>query len=151
MGGAMGSGAGLGGQGTKATATREEFSPQEDFLHPDRNLIDRKKFQQAATEKEDDLYKTFLDMIDRIKTREDDQKSYDAWRKDKQAEMTEFAKSWRKVEEGDTFMIKDNLYLVTKEPLDSIPLNGVNILKGEQLTPQDLLNPDGTIKQPKAD
>ena len=70
------------------------------------------------------------------------------WLDTKRKELSEFADSWQKVDKGDSFMIDNTLYLVTKEPSDAIPLNGVNVIKSERLTPQDLLNEDGSMKQP---
>jgi len=142
---------GRAGAGGPEAAVRVVFNPEEDYNNPDRNLAYRKEFLKAVENKEQNIYKLFMDMITRIDQREINQERYQDWENNKRQELINFAESWRKVEEGDTFMVKDNLYLVTQEPLDSVPINGVNIVRGERLTPQDILEEDGSLKQPKVD
>lgn len=142
----------LGNLGGPAQAgVREAFSPWQDFLNSERVDKYRQAFQSAAEEKEQDLYNSFIEMINRIDQRELAQERYNQWVQDNKKELGEFAENWRKVDSGETFMLDDTLYLVTKEPLESVPINGVNVLKGDQLTPQDLLNEDGSLKKPKID
>jgi hypothetical protein len=130
-----------------AMEVREQFDAEADYADPERVMAHHRKFIDAATLNEESLYANFIDMITRIDQRELGQEKYTQWLEAKQKDIFSFADSWRQVEEGETLMVDDSLFLVTREPLESVPIDSINVLKNEQLTPQDLLNPDGTVKK----
>ncbi len=127
---------------------REVFDPIDDHENPDHNRRYHQKYVAASKDKEEDVYTAFMDMINEIDARTLNQAQYEEWLKNKRQEVLNFAEDWRQAEEGDTLLINDTLFIITEEPLDAVPIDAVNVIRGEQVTPQDLLNDDGSIKTP---
>ena len=127
---------------------REIFDPNDDHENPDHNRRYHQKYIAASKDKEEDVYTAFMDMINEIDARTLNQAQYEEWLKNKRQEVLDFAENWRQAEEGDTLLINDTLFIITEEPLEAVPIDAVNVIRGEQITPQDLLNDDGSIKTP---
>lgn len=152
MGGGMGMG--MGGPNQQITVLRERFDPTKDY----NSLSDgskskgdeyRDKFLEAAKQLDDQVYTLYMDMIKGIDKRQANNEEYEKWIKDKRQEVSGYAETWRKLEHGETIMIDGTMFLVSKDPLESVPNQSINIIKRERLTPADLLNPDGTVRTAK--
>lgn len=133
-------------EGAAEVAT--EFDPDAEYADPKHNLIFRDEFIKLAEEREKQATKTFTDMLGRIDTRADEMQRFQDWLKEKKVKLHEFASAWSKVRDGDTFYIDDIFYMVTKEPLQEIPPDSLNVVVRDVVTPQDLIAKDGTIKRP---
>ena len=136
---------------TDGPGLRQPFNPIADYMTADPNQAYLLKFQAAAEERENELYKNFQQMISDIDEREVNQEKYQKWLDGKRTELHNFANDWRKADEGDVFTVDGTLFVVTKDPAENLPLNSVNVLKGERVTPQDILNEDGSVKKPKVE
>jgi hypothetical protein len=148
MGAGMGAGApGIGAPG--ASTVREVFQPFSEYANPDYNQQYRQKFVDAANASEQKVYRAFLDMLNSIDTRADNREKYDQWVKDHQQQVADYAENWRKLRDGETVVLGKSVFLITPEKMESAPLDTMNLLRTERLTPQDLINPDGTVKQPE--
>lgn len=128
---------------------REVFDPQQDYEDSSRGLQYREKFVEAAQQREAELFDNFMAMIDEINRRDTNQQVFDQWMDNKRREVYTFAEAWRRAESGRAVVIDDSLFLITDEPLGEIPIPAINVIKSEQLTPQDIINEDGTIRQPQ--
>ncbi|MFH0793378.1 MAG: hypothetical protein V2A74_05035 [bacterium] len=80
--------------------------------------------------------------------RENQRLRYQEWLTDRQREVIEYADNWSKRLDGSQVKIEGTLYLISPKPLDHIPRGSVNVVT-DKLTPYDLLNSDGTVKQPE--
>ncbi len=162
MGGGMGGGMGMGGMGMggmmmggqQVTMLRERFEPQKDYsaqTDGSKSKADeyRDKFIEAAKQRDDQIYTLYIDMIKGIDKRQANNEEYEKWIKDKRQEVSSYAETWRKLEHGETIMLGGTMFLVSKEPLESVPNQSINIIKRDRLTPADLLNPDGTVRVAK--
>jgi hypothetical protein len=87
-------------------------------------------------------------MINEIEQRDVNREKYAQWLAERQTQVFEFAENWRKLREGESVIIDDTLFLITAEKLESPPLDAINLSRTDRLTPQDLINEDGTIKKP---
>lgn len=146
VGGAMTGANGAGGAGL-----RETFNPAMDFMNPDRVNDYRQRYQDAADQREQELYKNFCQMITDIEQREDNQDNYEKWIANKRKELYNFADDWHRAEQGDVLTVNDTLFVVTKDPSEVLPLNAVGIPKAGRVTPADLINEDGLVKKPKVE
>lgn len=146
--GELGGAGGPGGPGLDSqtlSAMREIF----DLTVMKQTGIDwRDKFIDTSKANEQKIYKAFIEMINRIDERQVNQEQYDQWIENKRQQIFNFAENWRKLDQGEAQVINDTMFLITKEPLESVPYDAINIVKNEQVTPQDLINADGTIKKP---
>lgn len=131
----------------EAVQVRQEFDPASIFLDASTVYDQREVFIDAAQALEENLYQSFIEMLNNIEQRQVNQERYEEWLAEKREQVAEFAETWRKLREGDTLLIDGTLFLVTSEPLDTPPLDAVNVIKQQRLTPQDLLNEDGTVKR----
>lgn len=135
-------------------AMRLELDPVNDYASnfvPGKTPLGQKLRQDLevkAARHEEYVYKQYIGMINRIEAREGNQKRYEDWLEAKRQQIFNFAEEWRKVENGEVMFLDDRLFLVTKEPLTGGPLEATNVVVREQLTPQDLLNDDGTLVAP---
>lgn len=156
MGGDMGGGFGMNMRGgnQQMTNVRERFDPVKDY----NTLSDgtkskgdeyRDKFTEAARQLDDQVYTLYMDMIKGIDKRQANNEEYEKWIKDKRQEVSGYAETWRKLEHGETIMIGGTMFLVSKDPLETVPNQSINIIKRDRLTPADLLNPDGTVRTAK--
>ncbi|MCE5231120.1 hypothetical protein LLG95_16205 [bacterium] len=138
--------------GQQISLLRETFDPQKDF----ESLTDpaakstgdeyREKFTEAAKQLDEQIYTIYMEMLKGIDKRQVTNENYEKWIKEKRQEVTNYAETWRKLEHGETIMIGGTMFLVSKDPLESVPNQSINIIKRERLTPADLLNPDGTVR-----
>jgi hypothetical protein len=128
---------------------REQFSPVQDYNNPDRNLQYRAKFVESSESLERSLYGLFIGMLNEIDRRTIDRQRYDDWLVQKREDVIKFAEDWRNVESGKTMMIENTLFMVTPQPLPVTPNSAINIVEKSRVTPQDLLDPDGTVKKPQ--
>jgi hypothetical protein len=51
------------------------------------------------------------------------------------------------LKEGDSLIIDNTLFMITEEPMESPPSDAINVVRSQRLTPQDLLNADGSVRQ----
>ncbi len=137
------------GLGGLESTVREIFDPQLDHEDSSRSLQYHEKFVEAAQQREAELVDNFMAMIDEIDRRDTNQQVFDQWMDNKRREVYTFAEAWRRAESGRAVVIDDSLFLITDEPLGEIPIPAINVIKSEQLTPQDIINDDGTIRQPQ--
>ena len=143
---------GAAGKGiAEQAAVREMFDAVMDYQEPDEVTKTYDKFIGAAKKEDQLVYEGFMDMLGRIDDRDINQQQYNQWLETRRKEIAGFADTWRQLKEGDVLMVEDTLFLVTKEPMESAPIDTVNVVQGKRLTPQDMLNPDGTVRQPKAE
>lgn len=159
QGGAPGGmGMGMGGgtlvEAQQITLLREKFEPLRDFAAQATGSKTkaeeyREKFQNAAKQLDEQVYTQFMEMLKGIDQRQVGNENYEKWMKGKRQEVSTYADTWRKLEHGETMMINDTMFIVSKEKLESVPNETINIVKRERLTPADLLNPDGTVRQPE--
>lgn len=129
------------------TAAREIFLPMEDYQNPERVMKYRETFEEKAQERESNYYQQFINTVNQIRQQQENQNKFEAWLQTKQQDVADFAETWRKVEEGEALIVEDQLFLVTQEPLQEVPSGINNVVMRERVTPQDLLNEDGTIKK----
>lgn len=126
---------------------RQRFNPLEEYEDPEANLLLRQKFIEAANEREEMLFNNYLAMLDEIEQREINRQNYDQWIQQRQAEVQEFGETWRKLREGEILLSDGTLVLITPEPIEKPPLDAINLPRTEQVTPQDLINADGTLRR----
>jgi len=88
-----------------------------------------------------------LDFLSRLDYRDNRRKDYAQWLEDQKSLVVDFTRRWARKENEQEINIDGTIYLLSEEPLDSIPRNSVNLVT-KQLTPYDLLNADGTLKKP---
>ncbi len=136
------------GQRGPVSALRERFSPQTDYENPDggKRAEYLEKFEKEARWLDEQVYYQYIQMIEGIDRRALNQEHYDEWVREKRQEIYNFAETWRRVDQGETLVFDETLFLVSEDPLESLPNNTVNIIRQQRLTPQDLLNNDGTIR-----
>lgn len=115
---------------------------------PPPNFRYRDVFIRAARENEAVFVNAYESMIERLKTREEKRERYDEWVQERRDEVRDFAQTWRSIEEGESILLDETLFLITDEPLQDQPPGSINLLRSENVTPQDLLNPDGSIRRP---
>lgn len=127
---------------------RQQFDPQADWARGTYDTEERDRFIDAAQQTEQDLYRSFIEMINRIDEREINNEQYQEWLQTKRQQVFNYAESWRQLSEGDSKMIDDRLYLITDEPLEAVPADTINVQRAAQLTPQDLLDAEGTLRKP---
>ena len=109
-------------------------------------------------------YQAYLDVINSVEKTVRAQEDFDAWLADRRNEVLEFAQEWGKQNDGSQLNVGGNLYLVRspkaapskpeaaqEEKVEYMPRNAVilEVPKQKVVTPFDLLNPDGTLKQPE--
>ncbi|HOR28538.1 MAG TPA: hypothetical protein PLG73_11005 [Candidatus Sumerlaeota bacterium] len=128
---------------------RELFDPLATYQDPTILSRYRSQFLEARDQREQDLYKMFSAMLDDIDGREVNQELYEQWLEEKRQELIAYADSWRRVRDGEALVVDDTVFVVTEEPMEYPPANAVNISRGERVTPQDLLNLDGSVRQPQ--
>lgn len=125
------------------------FEPE--FIFDDPMIIDkyRNEFVELAEHREERAYNMFSGMLDGIRARETEFARYEDWLAGKQRELIEFARAWGKVQAGQRVTFDDTFYLITDEPLRSVPEDSRNVIRAEVLTPQDLIRSDGRLKGPQ--
>jgi hypothetical protein len=134
--------------GQAALRAREIFNPLQEYANPASNLKYRDVFIDKAGVHEQELYNKFIGMLSAIDQRGVNREKYNQWLAGRQAQILDFAENWRKLREGETVIIDNTLFLITPEELSVPPLDAINLSRTERLTPQDLLNTDGTVKKP---
>jgi hypothetical protein len=142
-------GAGLAASGTQQQTVREVFKPFSEYANPDYNQQCRQQYVDASDKGEQEIYREFIVMLNAIDTRAENRRQYDQWVAGRQQQVVDYAENWRKLRDGETVVVGKSVFLVTPEKTDSTPLNTINLARTERLTPQDLINPDGTVKQPE--
>ena len=149
-GGALGLGGGAEAE-PGSQALRERFDPTEDYQDQGkRGETYRTSFIAAAERLEEEVQQVFMGMIEGIDARALNQERYDAWLQEKRQEVLKFAEDWQKLQEGNTLLVDGTMFLVSPEPMETVPSQALNIVKDERLTPMDLLNADGTVKRVEA-
>jgi len=73
---------------------------------------------------------------------------YHQWLVDQKEVVGKYTKGWILNREGREVAIEGTIYLISREPIESVPHNAVNLVTNK-LTPYDLLNTDGTLKKPE--
>jgi hypothetical protein len=88
-----------------------------------------------------------LGFLSRLNMRENRRTDYKQWLEDQKALVVDFTHQWARKENQQEINIDGVIYLLSEQPLESIPRNAVNLVT-PKLTPYDLLNADGTLKKP---
>ncbi len=88
-----------------------------------------------------------VDFLGRLELREIRRKDYKQWLEDQKQIVVEFTRNWARKENQQEITIDGTVYLLSDEPLESVPRNTVNVVS-QKLTPYDILNADGTLKKP---
>lgn len=89
-----------------------------------------------------------LDFWDRLEGRRYLRNDYHQWLTDQKEIVGKYTKDWILNREGREVAIEGTTYLISREPIENIPLNAVNLVTNK-LTPYDILNTDGTLKKPE--
>lgn len=106
----------------------------------------RDEFVRLATLREDRAKRIFDEMIEAIEARKTDRENYDAWHREKADGLDAFATAWTEVKDGRLLNFGETYYLLTEEPIEAVPADARSVPVRERLTPQDLLEADGTLK-----
>ena len=88
-----------------------------------------------------------LRFLHRLNLRENRRADYKQWLKDQKEMVVDFAREWQSRVEGRKVSIDGAMYLLSEEPMESVPTDAVNLVT-DKITPYDLLNADGTLKKP---
>lgn len=128
-----------------------EFDPDAIYADPQTMGKYRDEFVRMAEAREKLATTIFSDMLAAIDARKDELDRYEDWLESKQRELLDFARAWAKVQSGERVSFEDTFYLITKEPLESVPRDSRNVVRREVLTPQDLISRDGQLKGPEFD
>jgi hypothetical protein len=88
-----------------------------------------------------------LGFINRLDLRENRRSDYKQWLDDQKTLVVDFTHQWARKENEQEINIDGVIYLLSEQPLESVPRNSVNLVT-QKLTPYDLLNADGTLKKP---
>ena len=89
-----------------------------------------------------------LNFWNRLEGRRYLRNDYHQWLVDKKEVVGKYTKDWILNREGREVAIEGTIYLISREPIESVPHNAVNLVTNK-LTPYDLLNTDGTLKKPE--
>ncbi len=89
-----------------------------------------------------------IEMLLRLEQRDNRRKDYRQWLTDQRDDVIRFAENWQKKDQGRERVIDGTLYLLSEEPMEHVPMEAVNLVT-KDLTPYDILNPDGTIIKPR--
>lgn len=128
-----------------------EFNPDLDYADPHHNDAFRDEFVRLAGEREKESVRMFTDMLGRINKRADETQRYEDWLTERRGQLQEFAKAWGKVKAGASVNFENTTYFLTKEPLETQPIDTVNVVVRDAVTPQDLLDANGKLKKPAAE
>lgn len=123
-----------------------QFDPDADFADPKHNEMLWEDFNALAAIREGLATGVFRSMLSRIENRRTERERYDDWVKERQQGLYEFARAWSKVQSGERINLDDTFYLLTKQPLESVPTGSKNVVVREVVTPQDLIARDGRLK-----
>lgn len=125
-----------------------EFDP--DAIYADPAVMDkyRDEFMRMARSREKIAFGIYLDMLNGVESRRSELDRYEAWLDQKQSNLLDFARAWGKVQAGQRVSFGETFYLVTKEPMSSVPRGARNVVVREVMTPQDLIEMDGRLKGP---
>jgi len=128
-----------------------EFEP--DAIYQDPAWLDlfREEFVQDAELREARAMDLLTQMLVRIERRRDDRDRLERWVAEREQTLIDFARAWDKVYSGQqvSFGESETFYLFSREPLRTVPRDARNIVIGEVVTPQDLLEADGRLKGPQ--
>lgn len=91
-------------------------------------------------------YNRYLSLLSRIEDRIWGREVYRSWVERNTQKLHEFASEWLRRFTGEEIEVEGKVFLVSPQPLKNVPPGKVNIVT-TNLTPYDLLNEDGTIKQ----
>ncbi len=104
----------------------------------------------------------FADMVDVVKGNKQSQERYDNFLADADQDTIAYAKNWGRQYDGTVFNMDGTMYLVRSiedrpdnpdQDLmkESLPENGIllEVPKGKFVTPYDLINDDGSIREPQ--
>jgi hypothetical protein len=89
-----------------------------------------------------------LNFWNRLEERRYLRNDYHQWLIDQKEVVGNYTKDWISNREGREVAIEGTIYLISREPIENIPRNAVNLVT-TKLTPYDLLNADGTLKKPE--
>ncbi|MCX7767062.1 MAG: hypothetical protein N2246_10205 [Candidatus Sumerlaeia bacterium] len=84
-------------------------------------------------------------LLSRIEDRIWQRESYRDWVSRNREKLQEFANEWLRRYTGEEIEMEGKVYLISPQPLKHIPPDRINIVTSN-LTPYDLLNEDGTLK-----
>jgi hypothetical protein len=87
-------------------------------------------------------------MLGRIDRRADELHRYNEWLAGRKKQLHEFAQAWEKVKTGNNVFFEDTFYIISKEPIDLVPIGARNVIVRDVVTPQDLIDPNGRLKRP---
>lgn len=133
-----------------AASLAMKFDP--DAIHSDPTVMSkyRDEFIKLAEAREKLAMNVFTDMLTSIDKRKNELDRYNEWLTTKQNDLLDFARAWAKVQTGERVNLDQTFYLITKEPLDSVPNDARNVIRRDVLTPQDLIRKDGRLKGPQS-
>lgn len=128
-----------------------EFNPAADYTDPSHNDRYLGEFLLMGEARERLATRLFRNMLLRIDGRTVESLHYQNWLDDKRDELYDFASAWERVQTGERVTMEDTFYLITKEPMLTVPRDARNVVMRDVLTPQDLISPDGNLKGPQFD
>ena len=91
-------------------------------------------------------YNNYISLLSRIEDRIWEREVYRSWVERNTQKLHEFASEWLRRFTGEEIEVEGKVFLVSPQPLKNVPPGKVNIVT-TNLTPYDLLNEDGTIKE----
>ena len=104
--------------------------------------------QKNVKEMDESDLRENLNFWNRLEGRRYLRNDYHQWLTDQKEIVGKYTKDWILNREGREVAIEGTTYLISREPIENIPLNAVNLVTNK-LTPYDLLNTDGTLKKPE--
>lgn len=88
-----------------------------------------------------------LTFIADLENREGNRVAFEDWLNSKKKDISIFADDYIERQGGSEVTIDDTVFLISDKPLESVPIDTVNIVT-DKITPYDIFKEDGTLKEP---
>lgn len=139
------------GGGAKRSGFGDEegtvFEAGLDFEDPERLNRYYTEFLYLADRREEFARRIYIAMVNDIEARKSDRVRLADWRSRKANDLGEFVEAWDNVQSGESVAVGDTFFLITDKPVESIPEESRNILVRRVMTPQDLMDENGKLKE----
>lgn len=122
------------------------FNAKRDYKDQSQITALRDEFVRLAQQREDKARRLFDEMIEAIEARREDQQNYDDWIQEKSDNLNNFVTAWSEVKDGRLLNFGQTYYLLTEEPVEAVPSDARSVPVRKTLTPQDLIEEDGSLK-----
>lgn len=127
-------------------AAAEYFDAKRDVEDQSQITALRDEFVRLASLREDRAKRIFDEMIDAIEARKADREKYNDWMAEKSDSLDDFVTAWTEVKDGRLLNFEGTYYLLTEEPIEAVPADARSVPVRDRVTPQDLIDADGTLK-----